>query len=94
MAEKTDELARLLRETGTAHHEAFAAVNGDDPEWPLWYAERLVQPLTDLTGFPFTKSELVYVLVLMNREQTSKALGTDWATYYAQYITENYRKTD
>jgi hypothetical protein len=88
----TDEVARLLRETGAAHHDAFAAVNGDDPEWPLWYAEQLVQPLSDLTGFPFTKSELVYVLVLMNKEHTAKALDIDWAVYYAQYIVEHYGK--
>ena len=92
MAEVTERIAQLLRETGKAHHEAFAAVDGADPEWALWYAERLVKPLTDLTGFPFTKSEVVYVLVLMSKEQSVKAPGADWATHYARYIAEHYAK--
>ena len=33
-----DELAALFRETGAAHHQAFAAKGGDDPDWPAWYA--------------------------------------------------------
>ena len=32
-------IAKLLRETGHAHHEAFAATDGADPDWPIWYAE-------------------------------------------------------
>ena len=32
-------LIDLFRETGPAHHRAYFAANGADPEWPLWYAE-------------------------------------------------------
>jgi hypothetical protein len=31
-----DELANLLNETAEAHHKAFAATEGEDPDWPLW----------------------------------------------------------
>jgi NAD(P)H-hydrate epimerase len=90
MAATADQLAQLFRETGQAHHEAFRATDGADPEWPLWYADQLLKPLSDMTGFAFTRSELVYVLLLMSKEQPVKAPGADWATYYAQYVLEHY----
>jgi hypothetical protein len=39
---RQEELAALFREVGAAHHRAFATTNGDDPDWPTWYAEHLV----------------------------------------------------
>src|SRR3972149_6643060 len=55
-------VAALLGETAQAHHQAYAATDGFDPEWPWWYAERLVDPLGDL-GVAVTKSRIVFVLV-------------------------------
>jgi hypothetical protein len=31
----TEELTNLLNETAEAHHKAFAATDGEDPEWPI-----------------------------------------------------------
>lgn len=36
-------LASLLRETGQAHHQAYIDTDGDDPEWPRWYAGLLLR---------------------------------------------------
>jgi hypothetical protein len=36
-----ERLAALFKQTGEAHHEAFLDTDGDDPEWPLWYAKYL-----------------------------------------------------
>ncbi len=30
------DLVELFRETGRAHHSAFMATDGVDPEWPIW----------------------------------------------------------
>jgi len=30
-----DELANLLNESAEAHHKAFTATEGEDPDWPL-----------------------------------------------------------
>ena len=30
-------LEELLAETGPAHHQAFIATNGEDPNWAEWY---------------------------------------------------------
>jgi hypothetical protein len=38
-----DELANLLNETAEARHKAFAATEGDDPDWPIWYADHLLE---------------------------------------------------
>lgn len=83
-------LVQLLREAGRAHHQAFLATSGADPEWPLWYAEHLLKPISELTGFAFTRSELTYALVHLSKEQPVKAPGADWPIYYADYILEHY----
>ena len=31
-----DELANLFNEKAEAHHKAFAATEGEDPDWALW----------------------------------------------------------
>jgi hypothetical protein len=41
----TQELADLLNETAEAHHKAFAATDGVDDEWPIWYADYLVDKM-------------------------------------------------
>ena len=40
-----DELANLLNETAEAHHKAFGAKNGEDAEWPIWYADYLLDKM-------------------------------------------------
>jgi hypothetical protein len=36
------DLANLLNETAEAHHKAFAATEGEDPDWPIWYADYFI----------------------------------------------------
>ncbi len=35
-------LVELLRETGRAHHAAFAATDGADPDWSEYYADEFI----------------------------------------------------
>jgi hypothetical protein len=44
----TDELANLLNETAEAHHKAFAATEGKDPDWPIWYADYLFEKMRQM----------------------------------------------
>ena len=37
--ELRDNIAGFLVQTGQAHHKAFEATDGADPDWPIWYAE-------------------------------------------------------
>jgi hypothetical protein len=86
----TQRLAALFRETGRAHHQAFIQTAGEDPEWPLWYADYLQEKLGKLLSAKFTKSELIYLLVTAAGEQTLNAPGADWAQYYARFFTRRY----
>ena len=63
------DLVGLFRETGRAHHAAFAATDGADPEWPIWYAQHLQAPIADALGTPFTQSQLVYCVMDADFEQ-------------------------
>ena len=67
-------LEGLFREAREAHHQAYIETDGADPEWPLWYAEHLRERLGALLNASFTKSELVYLLILVANEPTGAAI--------------------
>jgi hypothetical protein len=79
-------LADLLRETRAAHHRAFLSTNGDDPEWPLWYAEYLKERLEQHFGISRTKSEIVYLLLSAEKEHARRDPGADWPIFYAGFL--------
>ena len=89
MSDLSSQIVELLRQASSAHHQ-FETANGKDEDWPLWYAEYLLQPLSEVTGFKFTKSELTYVLVHLSKEQPVKGPTVEWPVYYADYIAEHY----
>lgn len=83
-------LESLFRESGKAHHTAFIETDGEDLEWPSWYAEYLIGQLSGLLNAKFSQSELVYLLVWAEKERALKAPGADWARYYARFFLERY----
>ncbi len=90
MNEKKREIADLLIETGHAHHQAFIETDGADPEWPLWYADYLLDKLPALLNATMTKSELVYLLVHLNILQLQEAPGAQWPHFYSKYLVQRY----
>lgn len=84
------ELEDLFRKTGSAHNKAFIKTNGEDPDWPLWYADYLLEKLGKLLNAKFTKSELVYLLVMVEKEREMMAPGADWVVYYTNFFNERY----
>ncbi len=87
---RQQELEALFNETITAHHQAFVEVDGADADWPIWYADFLRDRLADLLGARFTRSELVYLLVGLDREVQRVAPGANWQAYYARALLERY----
>ncbi|MCA9866145.1 MAG: hypothetical protein KIS95_01380 [Anaerolineae bacterium] len=79
-----------MKEAGQAHHEAYLDTDGADPDWPIWYAGYLRDRLAGLLNAQFTKSELVYLLVTLDREVQRNAPGTDWQAYYARALLKRY----
>lgn len=88
--EKRQELANMLREAGEAHHQAYIDTNGADPDWPIWYADFLHSRIAALLKVQFTKSELVYLFVTLDRDLQRDAPGADWAEYYARNLLGRY----
>jgi NAD(P)H-hydrate epimerase len=85
-----DELANLLNETAEAHHKAFAATEGEDPDWPIWYADYLLGKMRQMLKATFAKSELVYLLVSADKENGSVTPGAYWPRFYAKFIIGRY----
>jgi hypothetical protein len=86
----TRQLEELFREASEAHHQEYIETDGADPEWPLWYADYLRDKLAPLLDATFTKSELVYMLILVANEQPLTAPGANWARYYAKKFLSLY----
>jgi hypothetical protein len=90
-ADSGDNIVRvqdLLGEAAETHHRVYRIVDGSDPDWASWYADWLINlsELPTLLGSPPVRSELVYLLVKLDKVFTAEAHATDWRTFYAQEI--------
>jgi hypothetical protein len=90
----TSQVEVLFEEVGDQHHAAFSDVDGADPEWPLWYAERLADRLPSVLSTDLTKSEIVYLLVHLGKVQEHEAPDMPWTRFYAEYFAREYAKGD
>ncbi len=88
-AEAQKQLVALFAETGRAHHKAFESTDGDDPDWPAWYADYLREPLAERFGLTFTHSQLVYCLMNADMEHQARAPETNWPEFYARELIEH-----
>jgi glutaredoxin len=91
--ELRQKIAELFAETRRAHHTAFAGTDGDDPEWPIWYAEHLQEPLSNALDTPFTKSQLIYCVMDADFEHAARDPESDWSQFYAAQFVERYAKS-
>lgn len=94
---KTDLLTSaidLMASVGNAHHHASQRTHGDDREWPIWYAEYLQQPLSQLLNVAFTQSQLIHCLINTERERTAMQTNTTWTEFYAQHFVECFAAAD
>jgi glutaredoxin len=91
--ELRNRLIELLRETARAHHAAFAATDGADPDWPIWYARQLQTPIAAAMQMPFTQSQLVYCLMDADFEHAARAGDSDWAEFYADQLMDHFARS-
>jgi hypothetical protein len=82
----------LLHEAGETHHRVYRIVDGEDPDWASWYADWLLNlsELPELLGVRPVRSELVYMLVHLDKEFTRKAPGGSWEDYYAEGLIQHF----
>jgi hypothetical protein len=93
MADTTlrSELIDFFNETQRAHHRAYFDVDGFDLEWPIWYADYMQARLNGLIHAVCTRSELVYLLVMVEKERLRQPPGgIHWADFYADFFVERY----
>ena len=75
------------------HHVAFKATDGVDPDWSIWYAEHLLERgIEKLLDAKLLKSDVIYLLVLADKQQISEAPGAHWENYYANFFVDRYLK--
>lgn len=89
-SEKQKVLGELFTAAAEAHHHAFSDVDGADPDWPLWYADYMHERLAAILEARLTKSELVYLLISLDREVQRVAPGANWQNYYAKALLQRY----
>jgi hypothetical protein len=88
MADVAKRISELLHEAGETHHQVYRIVDGADDDWASWYADWLVRlsELPDLLGGPPVRSELVYMLVRLDKEYTEQQPAELWEDFYARAL--------
>jgi len=83
-------VAALLHEAGETHHLVYRIVDGEDPDWASWYADWLIahSELPQILGAAPVRSELVWLLVSLDREYTDTGPDVQWPDWYAERILE------
>ena len=93
-AEYESQLTELFTETAKAHHEAFAATDGNDPEWPIWYAEYLQEAISEILQNRFLKRNLIYCMMNADFEYTARETDDPWQKFYSDHFIEHFAPAD
>jgi hypothetical protein len=90
MEGKSRKVSELLHEAGETHHQVFRITDGADDDWASWYADWLIKlsELPELLGAPPVRSELVYMLVKLDKDYTAQSPEEKWEDFYASRIVE------
>ena len=85
-------VAELLNEAGETHHRVFRIVDGADDDWASWYGDWLVRlsELPTLLGKPPVRSEVVYMLVRLDKQYVETKPALPWPEYYAERLVEHF----
>ena len=94
MADANKKIAELLHEAAETHHRVYRIVDGDDADWASWYADWLItlSELPDHLGAEPVRSELVFMLVTLDKEYTAEHPSERWEDYYAPRIGEHFAR--
>ena len=89
----TKRISELLHEAAETHHTVYRITRGEDPDWASWYASWLIDlsELPELLGAKPVRSELVYLLVKLDKEYTAAKPGEPWENYYARALLEHWQ---
>lgn len=93
MSEQPPTIPALLGEVSETHHIVYRIVDGDDPDWASWYADWLIDhsELPELLETRPVRSELVWLLVSLDKEYTGARPDAPWPEWYAERIADHFR---
>jgi hypothetical protein len=94
MEAQVTKVAELLHEAAETHHRVYRIVDGADDDWATWYGDWLVRlsELPQLLDRQPVRSELVYLLVGLDKDYARQTPAEKWEAYYAQRIVEHFSK--
>ena len=84
-------LTELLQRAAETHHMVWMKEEGNDPDWPIWYADWLIDHsvFLEILGRSMTKTTLVCMFVDMDKTYTSlDSPDQTWQEYYAERLME------
>jgi hypothetical protein len=92
MTATSEQVSRLLHEAGETHHRVYRIVDGADDDWASWYAQWLIDlsELPDLLGARPVRSQLIYLLVSLDKQYTADSQDEPWEAYYARGILRHF----
>jgi hypothetical protein len=92
MTSTLESVSGLLHEAGEIHHRVFRIVDGADDDWASWYADWLISlsELPAVLGVKPVRSELVYMLVSLDRQYAADQPGEPWESYYARKLIDHF----
>ena len=93
MTATREQISQLLREVSETHHRVFRIVDGTDDDWASWYAWWLINlsELPALLQATPVRSELIYLLVTLDKQYTAGQPSEPWESYYADRILDHFR---
>ena len=95
MTDPLERIATLLHEASETHHVVYRIVDGEDPDWASWYADWLIKlsELPQCLGAEPVRSELVWLLVELDKDYKRAKPEEPWPAWYASRIAEHFRSS-
>jgi hypothetical protein len=90
MNDRIERVTALLQEAAETHHVVYRIVDGDDPDWASWYADWLLtlSELPEIFGATPVRSELVWLLVQLDKDYTEASPDQPWPAWYAERMVD------
>jgi hypothetical protein len=87
-----DGIGELLHEAAETHHVVYRITDGEDPDWASWYADWLIRlsELPEIVGRVPVRSDLVHLLVDLDRRYVRDRPAEPWESWYAGRLAEHF----
>ena len=94
MTEVAEQISALLQEAAETHHRVYRIVDGADDDWASWYAWWLINlsELPSRLGVTPVRSDLICLLVTLDRRYTAGPPADPWPAFYAREIESHYAR--